>query len=119
MKKPAKKLSSPGNVTKLNDFVRGFVSAGLAIGQRSRPMLAGHVLHHALQGGIAMTAATAAAHATQQRNYANAVIAVVVGAAGIYALDCLLRGKTRIPGEEHGKQTQETQGSHDSQRHRR
>ena len=114
MKKSVKKLSSPENVTRLNDFVRGFVSTGLvsALGRRARPMFAGHVLRQALQGGVALTAAVAAAHAVQRRNYASALTATAIGAAGVYALDSLLRGKTRLSGEKNGKETQEAQGPH-------
>ncbi len=105
MKKSAKKRLPPGNITKLNDFVRGFVTTGLisAIDQsaKGRPVLANRrVLRHALQGGTALTAAVAAAHAVQRRDYATAVTAVTVGAVGVYTLDCLLRGKMRKPEKE-------------------
>ncbi len=105
MKKTAKKRLPPGDITKLNDFVRGFVSTGLisAIDQRAkgRPASANRrVLRHALQGGTALTAAVTAAHAVQRRDYAAAVTAAAVGAIGVYTLDCLLREETRETGKE-------------------
>lgn len=103
MKKSAKKSPAPKNITKLNDFVRGFVSTGLvcAIGQRpqgGKVHMNRQVLRQALQGGAALTAAVAAAHAAQRRKYANALMAAAAGAAAVYAIDCILCDPARSSG---------------------
>jgi hypothetical protein len=49
------------------------------------------VLRHALQGGTALAAGTYAAQAVRRGHYTDALIAAVAGAAGVMALESLLR----------------------------
>ncbi|MDR2925142.1 MAG: hypothetical protein LBU76_04225 [Azoarcus sp.] len=98
MKKRSKKRLS-GKVSQLNDFARGFVSAGLlsAAKQRAKGRAFNRrtVLRHALQGGVALAAAVAAGHAAQRRDYAALAVTAALGAAGVFALDDVLRPQPR------------------------
>ncbi|MDR1529548.1 MAG: hypothetical protein LBS40_03990 [Burkholderiales bacterium] len=98
-KRAAKSLS----VNKTNDFVRGFVACALiaALERNAQGRRAGfdrRVLCRATQGGIALVAGVAAGHATQRREYTTALTATVVGLAGVYATDRLMK-TTSLPKE--------------------
>lgn len=90
------------------NFVRGFVATGLLAALQKGA--AGTVpdkrtaLRHALQGGTALAAGCSAADAWQRRNYSGAVLAVATGAAGVVAIDYLMRKAARSDGEKNGQE---------------
>lgn len=79
------------------DFTRGFVATGLLSLFQDRDQLtigradAARILRHALQGGVALSAGSAAAEAVRRQDYATAMTALAGGAAGILAIEKLLR----------------------------
>lgn len=81
----------------LADFTRGFVATGLlsVIQDRSvktaLPLDRRRALRHALQGGAALAAGSAAAQALQNQDAPTALSAVAGGAAAILAVEYLLR----------------------------
>lgn len=83
--------------TLLADFARGFVATGLlsVIQDRSsRPATLldrRRALRHALQGGAALAAGSAAAQALQAQDGPRALGAVAGGAAAILTIEYLLR----------------------------
>lgn len=85
----AKKLADAVAV----DFTRGFVATGLlsAFQDRDRSknvaVDAGRNLRRAVQGGIAMAAACAAADALRRRDYATVVTAATAGTAALMAIE--------------------------------
>lgn len=78
-------------------FVRGFVATGLlaalpgGAASAMQPQAGKTILRQALQGGIALAAGGTAAAALQRREYAAALLAISGGAAGLIAVDYLLR----------------------------
>lgn len=79
------------------DFTRGFVATGLLSLFQDRGLSkrgsvdARRVLRHALQGGMALAAGSAAADALRRRDYTTLLSAVAGGAAGILTIEQLLR----------------------------
>lgn len=77
-------------------FARGLVVSGLlsALQDRlepgHRPPGARKVARHAVQGGVALAAGTAAARALRRSDWASALAATAAGAAAIYAAERLL-----------------------------
>lgn len=67
------------------DFVRGFVSTALLAGLRERKP--SRLLRVALQGGIALAAASAAARATTRRSIPSALGAALVGYASLQLVE--------------------------------
>lgn len=63
------------------DFVRGFVSTALLAGLKEHKPI--HLLRVAMQGGIALAAASAAARATTRRSIPSALGAALVGYASL------------------------------------
>lgn len=75
-------------------FVQGFVATGLLAAiqnQPGRPTLDRRALRLALQGGTALAAGTAAAQSWQRRDPARALVAVALGAAGLAAIEHLMK----------------------------
>lgn len=75
-------------------FVQGFVANGLLAAlqhQTGRPALDRRTLRRALQGGAALAAGTAAARAWQRQDLARALTAVALGAAGVAAIEHLIK----------------------------
>ncbi len=75
-------------------FVQGFVASGLLATlqhQAGRPALDQRALRLALQGGAALAAGTAAAQAWQRRDLTRALTAVALGAAGVAAIEHLIK----------------------------
>lgn len=80
-----------------NDFVRGFVAAGLLSVVQDRPGQAAvdrRTVRRALQGGAALAAGSVAAHAWQQRDMARTFVAVAAGAASVMVIERLLQDQT-------------------------
>lgn len=79
------------------DFTRGFVATGLLslfqdrVASKRGSVDARRVLRHALQGGMALAAGSAAAEALRRRDYTTVLSAVAGGAAGILTIEQLLR----------------------------
>lgn len=86
-----------GTAAMTTDFTRGFIATGLlsVLQDRgihpARGLDARRALRHALQGGAALAAGSAAASAVQRRDYALALGALVVGAAAVYGIEQYLR----------------------------
>ncbi len=102
-----KKGAAPGRkVTKA--FARGFVAAALVAALQDRretesdPPSARKILRHAVQGGTALAAATAAANALHRRDYGLALAAVAAGAGGLIAAEHLLTPCHQDKNEENG-----------------
>lgn len=97
MRHPVRHFPTPPRAAVSNDFVRGFVTTGLLSalqkqGRKGGTAPAGRdVLRHALQGGAALAAGTAVAAALHHRNYGGALVAAAGGAAGLAAIEYLLR----------------------------
>lgn len=75
-------------------FVQGFVASGLlaALQHRTRrPAFDRRALRLALQGGAALAAGTVAAQAWQRRDLTRGLTAVALGAAGVAALEHLIK----------------------------
>jgi hypothetical protein len=75
-------------------FVQGFVATGLlaALQKRpGRPAADKRALRLALQGGAALAAGTTAAQSWQRRDAAHALVAVALGAAGVAAIEHLMK----------------------------
>lgn len=75
-------------------FVQGFVAAGLlaAVQDRAgRPAADRRTLRLALQGGASLAAGTYAAQAWRRGETGRALAAVAVGAAGVAAIEGMLR----------------------------
>lgn len=83
------------------DFTRGFVATGLLAVLQDRGaspaarLDAGRALRHALQGGVALAAGSAAAGAVRRRDYALALGSVAVGAAAVYGIEFWLRAQAQ------------------------
>lgn len=95
-------LASGGRVT---DFTRGLVATGLLTAVQGRWTEGGRpdgrrILRHALQGGAALAAASAAADALRTRDYAALLLAVAAGAAGVVAVERLLNPADAPPRHE-------------------
>lgn len=81
----------------LTDFTRGFVASGLLSTLQDRsahpqvPLDTRRALRHALQGGLALAAGSAAARALDTRALPRAVLAVAGGAAAVLGVEHLLR----------------------------
>lgn len=100
--RPALARESGGCVA---DFTRGMVAAGLLTAVQGRWTRGGRtdgrtILRHALQGGVALAAASAAADALRTRDYAAIVLAVAAGAAGVVAVEHLLNPADTPPRHE-------------------
>ncbi len=98
MKKRGNKLpSTPLGSEVSANFVRGFVATGLLSIRQDRFQPGApvpdrrRILRHALQGGAALAAGSAAADSLQRHEYQTALAAVVGGAVGLIAIDYLLR----------------------------
>lgn len=79
-----------------NGFMRGFIAAGLVAATASEAGMSREALRLALQGGTAMAAGIAGAHAIDRRDYGSALLAVAVGAAGLKAINYALpKGKEK------------------------
>lgn len=106
--------SPPGEI--VNHFVRGFVATGLlaaaatpaAAGRARDRVLNRTVLRRALQGGTAMAAGVAAANALQQRRYGTAALSLALGAAGLLAIEHLIKTAAQPAATEgdHGQETE-------------
>jgi len=81
------------------NFVRGFVATGLLAALQKEagaaPADTRATLRRALQGGAALAAGCSAADAWQRGNYSGAVVAAASGAAGVVAIDYLMRKPAR------------------------
>ncbi|MFM8442056.1 MAG: hypothetical protein ACKN9W_01800 [Methylococcus sp.] len=80
----------------VENFTQGLVAAGCvsAFQDVVRPdarLQGRRVLRHALQGGTALAAGAYAAEAVRCGDFTRAVLATAVGAAGVYALERLLK----------------------------
>ena len=73
-----------------NGFVRGFIAAGLVAATAAQSGQRRETLRLALQGGTAMATGIAGANALDRRDYATALLAVAVGAAGLKAINYAL-----------------------------
>jgi hypothetical protein len=77
-------------------FLRGVVVSGLLSTLQDRrepgrkPAGARKVARHALQGGAALAAGTAAAQALRRSDWSQALAATMAGAAALYAVEQLL-----------------------------
>lgn len=98
MKRGGKKKSAQKKLANVGvDFTRGFVATGLLSLFQDRDRLqigradATRILRHALQGGVALSAGSAAAEAVRQQDYATAMTALAGGAVGVLAIEKLLR----------------------------
>ena len=85
----------------VESFTQGLVAAGCvsAFQDVVRPdsrLQARRVLRHALQGGTALAAGTYAAEAVRCGDYTRAVMATAIGAAGVYALERLLKEQAGV-----------------------
>ncbi len=75
-------------------FVQGFVATGMLASIQNRPgrpAVNRRALRLALQGGTALAAGTAAAQAWQRRDLTRALTAVALGAAGVAAIEHLIK----------------------------
>lgn len=75
-----------------NQFVRGFIATGLLAARPAPVISAGagkKILHQAVRGAVAISAATAGSNAFQRKNYGGALLAAAVGACGITLTDRL------------------------------
>lgn len=101
MKKRGKKSSRPAPGEKLViDFARGFVATGLlsALQDRCAPGAAidgRRALRHALQGGVALAAGSAAAEALARRDVFTVLLAVAGGGAAIASIEQLLHRRVQ------------------------
>lgn len=81
------------------NFVRGFVATGLLAALQREVGVAvpdkRTTLRRALQGGTALAAGCSAADAWQRGNYGGALVAAASGAAGVVAIDYLMRDAAR------------------------
>ena len=73
-----------------NGFMRGFLAAGLVAATASETGMSRETLSLALQGGTAMATGIAGANAIDRRDYATALLAVAIGAAGLKAISYAL-----------------------------
>ncbi|OGB31785.1 MAG: hypothetical protein A3F78_07530 [Burkholderiales bacterium RIFCSPLOWO2_12_FULL_61_40] len=95
------------------DFVRGFVSTALLAGLKEHQP--SRLLRVALQGGIALAAASAAARATTRRSIPSALGAALVGYASMQlveqiapvlpASDANASNPSNMKEQEHGQET--------------
>ncbi|ALJ38117.1 hypothetical protein D9623_27275 (plasmid) [Azospirillum brasilense] len=87
------------------DFTRGMVATGLLTAVQDRwvtgaePPAPRTVLRHGLQGGAALAAASVAADALRNRDYARLALAVAAGAAGVVMIEHLLNPAEEPPQE--------------------
>ena len=93
-------LAAPGD----GSFTQGLVAAGCISAfqdMTTTPSQVNYkrVLRHGLQGGTAFAAGSRAALALHHRDYAGALIATALGAAGVLLIENLLRDSTQ-PQEE-------------------
>ncbi|WP_449191795.1 hypothetical protein [Thauera sp.] len=91
-------------------FVQGFVAGACvsAFQDQASPLSRTElkrVLRHGLQGGTALTAGSAAAHAVRRQDYAAALLAAAAGAAGVLIIERMLR--ERVQTEQEKKDVQE------------
>lgn len=89
----ARSLASPAGD---GSFLRGFVASACLSAAQDVPQAAARknlkrVLRHALQGGTALTAGGYAVAALRRHDYAGVLIAAAAGAAGVFAIEQLLR----------------------------
>lgn len=110
MKRGGKKKSAQKQLANVGvDFTRGFVATGLlSLFQDRDPLRIGRadaarILRHALQGGVALSAGSAAAEALRQQDYATAMTALAGGAVGVLAIEKLLR-RPALPHTIEGEQ---------------
>ncbi|GAA4249761.1 hypothetical protein [Azospirillum formosense] len=87
------------------DFTRGMVATGLLTAVQDRwvtgaePPAPRTILRHGLQGGAALAAASVAADALRNRDYARLALAVAAGAAGVVMIEHLLNPAEEPPQE--------------------
>ncbi len=91
-------VATPGGMA--NDFVRGFVTCGAVAMLERRACGKGlavdvEVVRYATLGGVALMAGVIAGNAVQRRDYSTALVGVVAGLGGVYALDRLMCGKAK------------------------
>ncbi|TWA61790.1 hypothetical protein FBZ84_11244 [Azospirillum baldaniorum] len=95
------------------DFTRGMVATGLLTAVQDRwvtgaaPPAPRTILRHGLQGGAALAAASVAADALRNRDYARLALAVAAGAAGVVMIEHLLN-----PAEQPPQEPPKNEGSH-------
>lgn len=90
-----------------NNFIRGFVSAGLLAGLQNSGNIAcdrrrgKRALRLALQGGAALATGAAAADALQRGSPGVALAALAVGATGIVLIERVLTDSISTTKEQH------------------
>jgi len=88
-----------------DDFIRGFVAAGLLAMVQERASegarLDRRTLRLALQGGTSLAVGTMAAQAWRQQDMGRALLAIAAGAAGVVVFEKLIRDQaTQESGHE-------------------
>lgn len=100
-----KPLSRVQSVATEGSFVRGFVATACVSAFQdtqpaATPVQLKRVLRHALQGGTALAAGAHTAAAFKQGNYLNGLLSAAVGAAGVLAIECMLRDADQSQNKE-------------------
>jgi len=89
-KKPLVVVPVPGDDALANNFMRGFLGSGMLAAfqdrQRQQPSAA-RVLARALQGGTALATGVATANAFQRGETGRALTALLLGSAGVAAIE--------------------------------